>query len=159
MMTSYLCFWDWNWNVHYGICFYIEYVTLSRLIVLYSQCRVNRNTNLFVVLYYVIFCFASTTHLGLLCWASPTCRVRPHYAAVHSITLSLYTSLCPNTIIKTQWPHLKTSLCIKKLEVGSCQQHLRWSNMLYAIMFQNARRNGVYTESVARIRLVVEAAI
>ena len=21
LMTSYLCFWDWTWNVHHGICF------------------------------------------------------------------------------------------------------------------------------------------
>ena len=34
---------------------FIVYVTLLRLIVLYSRCRVNRGTNLFVVLYYVIF--------------------------------------------------------------------------------------------------------
>ena len=34
--------------------FYIVYVTLIRLIVLYSRCRVNRSTNLSVVLYYVI---------------------------------------------------------------------------------------------------------
>ena len=40
---------------------FIVYVTLIRLIVLYSQCRVNWSTNLFVVLYDVIyFCFAST---------------------------------------------------------------------------------------------------
>ena len=34
---------------------FIVYVTLFRLIVLYSRCRVNRGTNLSVVLYYVIF--------------------------------------------------------------------------------------------------------
>ena len=39
----------------------IIYVTLIRLIVLYSWCRVHRSTNLSVVLYDVIyFCFAST---------------------------------------------------------------------------------------------------
>ena len=45
---------------------YIEYVTLSRLIVLYSQCRVNRVTNLSVVLYYVILLLL----LPLRVWAS-----------------------------------------------------------------------------------------
>ena len=45
---------------------FIVYITLFRLIVLYSQCRVNRGTNLSVVLYNAItFCFASTAHLGL----------------------------------------------------------------------------------------------
>ena len=40
---------------------FIVYVTLLRLIVLYSRCRVTRSTNLFVVLYDVFyFCFAST---------------------------------------------------------------------------------------------------
>ena len=41
---------------------FIVYVTLLRLIVLYSRCRVNRSINLPVVLYNVIsiFVFAST---------------------------------------------------------------------------------------------------
>ena len=40
---------------------FIVYITFTRLIVLYSRCRVNRTTNLSVVLYDVIyFCFAST---------------------------------------------------------------------------------------------------
>ena len=39
---------------------FIVYVTLIRLIVLYSRCRVNLGTNLSVVLYDVIhLCFAS----------------------------------------------------------------------------------------------------
>ena len=71
LVTLYLCFWDWTWNVHCGICLYIEYVTLSRLIVLYSQYRVNRGTNLSVVLYYVTFVIASTACLGF-CVAFPT---------------------------------------------------------------------------------------
>ena len=62
------------------------YVALLRLIVLYSWCRVNRGTNLVVLLYDVIFCFASTAHLGLLCVAFPTCGVCPHYVVVHSVT-------------------------------------------------------------------------
>ena len=64
----------------------IVYITLIRLIVLYSQCRVNWVTNLFVVFYYVILILASTARLGLLCWAFPTCWVHPHYAVVHSVT-------------------------------------------------------------------------
>ena len=40
---------------------FIVYVMLITLIVLYSRCRVNRSTNLSVVLYNVIYyCFAST---------------------------------------------------------------------------------------------------
>ena len=40
------------------IYLFIVYITLFRFIVLYSRCRVNRGTNLSVVLYYVIFyCF------------------------------------------------------------------------------------------------------
>ena len=62
------------------------YVTLIRLIVLYSRCRVNRGTNMSVVLYYVILILASTARLGLLCWAFPTCGVRPHHAVVRSVT-------------------------------------------------------------------------
>ena len=65
---------------------FIVYITLFGLIVLYSQCRVNRGTNLFVVLYYIIFFIASTAHLGLLCGVFPTYGVRPHYAVVHSVT-------------------------------------------------------------------------
>ena len=57
---------------------FIVYVTLFRLIVLYSRCRVNRGTNLSVVLYYVIFLFASTAHLGFRVGAFPTYGVRPH---------------------------------------------------------------------------------
>ena len=63
---------------------FIVYVTLIRLIVLYSRCRVNRSTNLSVFLYYVIFLFASTARLGFHVGAFPTCGVRPHYAVVHS---------------------------------------------------------------------------
>ena len=64
--------------VHLGIYLFIVYVTLSRMIVLYSQCRVNWGTNLSVVLYYVIlFLFASTARLGF-CVAFPTCGVHPH---------------------------------------------------------------------------------
>ena len=62
---------------------FIVYVTFIRLIVLYSRCRVNRSTNLSVVLYYVIcFCFASTVHLGFHV-AFPTCGVRLHNGGVH----------------------------------------------------------------------------
>ena len=51
--------------------FYILYIILSRLIVLYSQCRVNRDTNMFVV--YVLcnifeFCFHYA--FGLRVWHS-----------------------------------------------------------------------------------------
>ena len=44
---------------------FIVHVTLFRLIVLYSRCRVNQGTNLSVVLYYVIFLL-----LPLRVWAS-----------------------------------------------------------------------------------------
>ena len=44
---------------------FIVYVTLLRLIVLFSRCRVNRGTNLPVVLYCVIFLL-----LPLRVWAS-----------------------------------------------------------------------------------------
>ena len=43
----------------------IVYVTLIMLIVLYSRCRVNRSTNLSVVLYYVIFLLLSLCAFGL----------------------------------------------------------------------------------------------
>ena len=44
---------------------FIVHVTLFRLIVLYSRCRVNRGINLSLVLYYVIFSL-----LSLCVWAS-----------------------------------------------------------------------------------------
>ena len=70
--------WDLECTIM-GDMFYIEYVILSRLIVLYSQCRVNWGTNLSVVLYYVIFCYCFHCAFGLPCgvpnlWgASPLC--------------------------------------------------------------------------------------
>ena len=44
---------------------FIVHVTLFRLIVLYSWCRVNRGTNLSIVLYYLILILACTARLGL----------------------------------------------------------------------------------------------
>ena len=63
---------------------FIVYVTLIRLIVLYSRCRVNQSTNLSVFLYYVILFIASIVHLRFRVGAFPTCGVRPHYAVAHS---------------------------------------------------------------------------
>ena len=64
---------------------FLVYVTLFRLIVLYSRCRVNWGTNLSVVLYDVIIFLL----LPLRVWASvfgvPNLWGVPHYAAVHSI--------------------------------------------------------------------------
>ena len=58
LVTSYLCFWDWNGNVHCVICLYIVNFTLSRLIVLCSRYRVNWGTNLSVIcVLYNIFCY------------------------------------------------------------------------------------------------------
>ena len=51
--------------VHFGI-FYILYVTLSRLIVLYPRCRVNRDTNLSVVCVLCNFNFCFHCAFGLL---------------------------------------------------------------------------------------------
>ena len=58
-------------------CLYILYVTLFRLIVLYSRCRVNRDTNMSIacVLYNIFI--ASTACLGLRV-AFPTCGAHPH---------------------------------------------------------------------------------
>ena len=56
--------------VHFGI-FYILYVTLSRLIVLYSRCRVNRGTNLSVVcVLWNIFSSCFHCAFGLPVWRS-----------------------------------------------------------------------------------------
>ena len=56
---------------------YILYVVLFRLIVLYSRCRVNRDTNMSVV--YVLcnfnFCFHCVFGLRV---AFPTCGAHPH---------------------------------------------------------------------------------
>ena len=71
------------------------YVTLSRLIVLYSRCRVNRGTNMFVVMYYVIyFCFASTAFWAPFVCALPNLWGAPHHD-VHSVTMvsELWTQL------------------------------------------------------------------
>ena len=60
----------------------IVYVTFIRLIVLYSWCRVNQSTNLFVVLYNVIyFCFATTA-----VWA--TCRRSQPVGCVPTVAAS-----------------------------------------------------------------------
>ena len=71
---------------------FIVYVTLIRFIVLYSRCRVNRGTNLSVVMYYVIFCFASTVRLGF-CVVFPTCGVRTHYGCVHFASNAMFKSI------------------------------------------------------------------
>ena len=65
---------------------YILYVTLFRLIVLYSRCRVKQDKNMSVVCVlcnFLVFCF----HCACLgaCVAFPTCGVHPHYVAVCSI--------------------------------------------------------------------------
>ena len=72
-----------------NIRLFIVYVTLFRLIVLYSRCRVNRGTNLSVVLYdVIIFAFASTA-FGLRVgvpnlwgvsplWLCPLCNIMNH---------------------------------------------------------------------------------
>ena len=71
----------------------ILYVTLFNLIVLYSRCRVNQDTNMSVVCVLCnILSFASTARLGVRV-AFPTCGVHPHYAAVRSIT-SGFEDLC-----------------------------------------------------------------
>ena len=60
---------------------FIVYVTFIRLIVLYSRCRVNWSTNLFVVLYDVIyFCFASIV-VWTLCRRSQPVGCIPTVAA------------------------------------------------------------------------------
>ena len=51
-------------NVEY-LC--ILYVTLFRLIVLYSRCRVNQDTNMSVVCVLCNFVIASTVRLGSIC--------------------------------------------------------------------------------------------
>ena len=65
---------------------YISYITLSRLIVLYSHCRVNRDTNLFVVCVLCnILILASTVRIWAPCVAFPTYGAHPHHAAVCSV--------------------------------------------------------------------------
>ena len=86
------------------------YVTLSRLIVLYSRCRVNRCTNMFVVMYYVIyFCFASTAFWAPFVCALPNLWGAPHHD-VHSVTMvsELWTQL-PSSPPRTS-PCLSPSL-------------------------------------------------
>ena len=63
---------------------YILYITLFRLIVLYSWCRVNRDTNISVV---CVLCnnFLLPLRVWAPCVAFPTCGVHPHWAAVRSI--------------------------------------------------------------------------
>ena len=56
---------------------FIVNVTLSRLIVLYLRCRVNRDTNLSVVCVLCNILFASTARLGFRV-AFPTCGAHPH---------------------------------------------------------------------------------
>ena len=49
---------------------YILYVTLFRLIALYSRCRVNRDTNMFVVYALCNFCYCFHCVFGLPVWRS-----------------------------------------------------------------------------------------
>ena len=66
---------------------YVLYITLSRLIVLYPRCRVNRDTNLFVVCVLCnILILASTMRVWAPCVAFPTYGAHPHYVAVHSVS-------------------------------------------------------------------------
>ena len=58
---------------------FIVYVTLFRLTVLYSRCRVNRGTNLSVVLYYVILLLLPL-RVWAPCVAFPTCGPFPTIA-------------------------------------------------------------------------------
>ena len=58
----------------------IVYVTLIRLIVLYSQCRVYRSTNLSVVLYNVIYYRFASTAFGLGVGRSQPVGCVPHNA-------------------------------------------------------------------------------
>ena len=63
------------------------YVTLSRLIVLYSRCRVNRGTNMSVVVYYVIYVlFHFHCVLGSELCALPNLWGAPHHD-VHSASM------------------------------------------------------------------------
>ena len=50
--------------VHCGNILYIVYITLTRMIVMYSQCKVNWGTNLFVV-FVILYCFFASTAFGL----------------------------------------------------------------------------------------------
>ena len=79
--TSYLIFWTVPDYVHYGVHYYIVYVTCSRLIVLYSRYRINYGTNMFVVFVNAtLFLFLLPVRLGFVfgisksVGRSPPCR-------------------------------------------------------------------------------------
>ena len=67
--------------------YHLVYVTLSRMIVLYSRCRVNWGTNMFVVLNYVINIIFDSTTFGLSVGRSQPMGCIPHHV-VCSITPS-----------------------------------------------------------------------
>ena len=76
---------------------FIVFVTLFRLIVLCSRCRVNRSTNLSVFLYYVIFLFAFTVRLGF--------RVLRSQPVGHIPTLVAFTPHHHYLVYKAQFSH------------------------------------------------------
>ena len=75
-------------SIPYGILLCIVFVTCSRMIVLYSQYRVNRATNVFVIFVHVIlFIFLLPLHVGSVLGVSqPVGRSPPchplHYKRV-----------------------------------------------------------------------------
>ena len=66
-MASYLVSGTRLGSVHYGIYLYIVYITCSRMIVLYSQYRVNWGTNMSVVfINATLFLFVVPLRLGFV---------------------------------------------------------------------------------------------
>ena len=104
------------------------YVTLSRLIVLYSRCRVNRGTNMSVVVYYIIYVlFRFHCVLGSELCALPNLWGAPHHD-VHSVTSDLQE--CAHGVfflveVCLQWDRQRGFRC-------SCKR-LQWGRVPYVV--------------------------
>ena len=98
---------------------------------MYSRCKVNRGTNLSVVLCYVISLIASTVHLGF-CVAFLTCGVRSHYATVHSVTTSVGNLVVSLAVVVVSW--MLGTVLVSVSKIGEDQS--LWSGVRLCLRYQ-----------------------
>ena len=85
-MTLYLVSRSGPESVHYGIVFYIAYIICSRMIVLYSQYKVNLGTNMPIVFVYIIlFLFLLPLRLGFVLGVSQLGGHSPPWHPLYNI--------------------------------------------------------------------------
>ena len=87
IVTLYLVFVIGLGSIHYGILLCIVYVTYSRMIVLNSQYRLNRDTNMSVIFAYIIlFIFLLSLPVGSVLGVSqPVGRPPPCHPLITNV--------------------------------------------------------------------------